>query len=94
MSTLHLVGQEMKIIFLGQEMKLRSQYPFIDSRIIRKKVCESMLSTNAEVAPITVAVVNQTALQALCFFSSNKLAHHTQARPWSLVSILGLLDDV
>ena len=39
-----------------------------DSRIIRRMMCESMLSTNAENAPITVAVVNQTALRALCFF--------------------------
>ena len=29
MSTLHLVGQDMKIIFLCQEMKLHSQYPCI-----------------------------------------------------------------
>ena len=32
-----------------------------DSRIIRSMMCESMLSTNAEIAPITVAVVKQTA---------------------------------
>ena len=40
-----------------------------DSRIIRRMMCESMLSTNAEIAPITVALVSQTALRAsLCFF--------------------------
>ena len=36
-----------------------------DSRIIRRMMCESMLSTSAEIAPITVALVNQTALRAL-----------------------------
>ena len=40
-----------------------------DSRIIRRMMCESLLSTNAEIALITVALVNQTALRALlCFF--------------------------
>ena len=68
-----------------------------DSRIIRRMMCESMLSTNAEIAPITVAVVNQTALQALCFFlkqtGTPELVHNMQARPLSLVSILALLHD-
>ena len=40
----------------------------------------------------TVALVNQTALRALCFYF-NKLAHNMQARPWALVSILALLHD-
>ena len=45
---------------------------FIDSRIVRRMMCESMLSTNAEIAQITVALVNQTALRALlCFFFRN-----------------------
>ena len=57
------------------------------SRIIRRMMCESMLSTNAEIAPITVAVVNQAALRALRFFS-NRLAPNMQVRPWSLVSVL------
>ena len=65
-----------------------------DSRIIRRMMGESMLSTNAEIAPITVAVVNQTALRALCFpfkqTGTSGLAHNMQARPWSLVSILAL----
>ena len=44
-------------------------YAIFDSQIIRRMMCDSMLSTNAEIAPITVALVNQTALRAsLCFF--------------------------
>ena len=48
--------------------RLPSFKAIFDSRIIRRMMCESMLSTNAEIAPVTVAMVNQTALQALCVF--------------------------
>ena len=64
-----------------------------DSWIIRRMMRESMVSRNAELLQCTVALVNQTALRALCFFS-NKLAHKMQARPWSLVSILALLHSM
>ena len=40
------------------------EHPVFDSWIIQRMKCESMPSTNAEIAPITVAVVNQTALRA------------------------------
>ena len=38
----------------------------------------------------TVALVNQTALWALCFLH---ITHNMQARSWSLVSILALLSS-
>ena len=65
-----------------------------DSRIIRRIICESMLSTKMQkLLQCTVALVNSAALRALCFFL-NKLAHNTQGRPWPLVSILALPHDV
>ena len=36
-----------------------------DSRIICRMMCESVLSTNTEIPPVSVALVNQTALRAL-----------------------------
>ena len=53
-------------------------------------MCESILSTNAEIAPITVAMVNQTALRALLCFFSEILAHNMKVRPWPYVLIFAL----
>ena len=49
-----------------------------------------MLSTNAEIASISVALVNQTALHYYASFSQ-KLTHNMQARLWYLISVLALL---
>ena len=66
-----------------------------NSWIIRRMICESMLSTKMQkLRQCTAALVNQTALRALCFLFLNKLTHNMQARPWSLVSILALPPDV
>ena len=73
----------------------KSMHTFIDSRIIRRMICESMLSTKMQkLLQCTSALVNQTALRALCFFFKQTRAHNMQVRPWSLVSILALLYDV
>ena len=58
-----------------------------DSRIIRRMICESMLSTNAEITPMHCCLGEPDCL-ACIMLSSNRLAHNMQARPWSLVSIL------
>ena len=55
----------------------------------RRMMCESMLSTNADIAPRTVALMNQTALRALCFFFSKQTgAYNMQARPCRPCSVL------
>ena len=72
-----------------------SNFCIFDSRIIRMMICES--TKMQKLLQCTVALVNQTALQALCFFFKQTvtpgLAHNIQAWPWSLVSILALLHD-
>ena len=78
--------------------KTATNHPVFDSRIIRRMICESMLSTKMQkLLQCTVALVNQTVLRALCSFFKQTgtpgLAHNMQARPWSLVSILALLHE-
>ena len=57
-------------------LKRQANYWYlVDSRIIRRMICESMLSTKMEkLLQWTVALVNQTALRELCYFFSPKQA--------------------
>ena len=68
------LGSGVRGNFLIQILKLDTSTNFrkndiFDSRIIRRMICGSMLSTKMQkLLQCTVAVVNQTALRALCFF--------------------------
>ena len=61
-----------------------------DSRIIRRMICESMLSTKMQKLLQHCCLGEPDCLAGIMLLF-NKLAHNMQARPWSLVSILVLL---
>ena len=78
------------IFISDQKVKARSSRNrncICDSRIIRRMICESMLSTNAEITPMHCCLGEPGCLAGIMLFS-NRLAHNMQARPWSLISIL------
>ena len=56
-----------------------------DSRIIRRIICESILSTKMQKL---LHCTEPDCLAGIMLLFLNKLTHNMQARPWSLVSIL------
>ena len=56
--------------FIDMEQSPLSMFLLFDSRrIIRRVICESMLPTKIQkLLQCTVALLNQIALQSLCFF--------------------------
>ena len=80
--------------FAFQEGQLSEKQKFIfDSRIIRRMIRESMLSTKMQKLLQHCCLGEPDCLAGIMLLF-NKLAHNMQARPWSLVLILALLHDV
>ena len=70
----------------------RMCFLFIDSRIIRRMMCESMLSTNAEIAPMHCCLGEPDCLAGIMFlFQTDWGTQHAGTAVVS-VSILALLN--